>query len=47
MGISEKVNKEISGDLGKIVNQIFYNIIQKGRKRRFFKKFVNKIKNIL
>ncbi len=47
LGLSEKVNKEISGDLGKIVNQIFYNIIQKGRKRRFFKKFVNKIKNIL
>ena len=47
LGLSEKVNKEISGELGKFVNQIFFNIVQKGRKRRFFKKFVNKIKNIL
>ena len=46
LGLSKAVNKEISGNLSKDINEIYSNILNDGKNNRFFKKIINKLKLI-
>lgn len=46
LGLSRIINTEITGDLNIKINEIYSNILNDGKYKRFFKKIMNKFKKI-